>query len=438
MVDFDGFSYFYSMSLYNKFLIFFFLLNGIIARAQEVEKLNKAELKERVITLYKTIDSLHAVVGQIKNERDALISANIELNEDLKDKNIELEKANDDLLQLIAEKSKMVENYNKKITALTYDYVELEKKSHLKQLEQDSIIELLSNTIQASQNLSLYLNSGEDFLNNYYFNLPPIDQGLFELQFSKVIFESIYNGFDTYEYQQNPQLRKNQEGIFRGEIRNYYSNNDNLNINHSIPELIDFKDLDFYQVKSNEIPKKNSRLADYLLPKDVSYFNQNLPKVEILRNKLFILKYPDGKDESFLLTVRTNDLSNNNRKIVQFELANESVAKEGTDDFSNDIVWRVYSIDNEVYLALSYYQLTRINVPLYNPNDGVLITKYGSNEDGETRWKKLEGYYSENDLINYRTRGGMYLARKNNKYIVKNQLIQPENLIYLFKIRKLQ
>ena len=71
-------------------------------------------------------------------------------------------------------------------------------------------------------------------------------------------------------------------------------------------------------------------------------------------------EYNDDTEESFLFNVKESN-PNNQRKTLQIDLANEGVEN----NTSNDIVWRIFAIENECYLALTYHQLNRLKLDLY-------------------------------------------------------------------------
>ncbi len=444
-------------------LILITIFIGRIAFGQDIEKLNKSELREKILSLNALIDSQNQQISLIEKERNDLIAQKKVLEGNIDLNNTEIEKLKNFAKTVLSEQSELKVKYESQITSLTNEIAKLEKQNLEKLAQQEAIIKELNekytridslSKIQdqniselkiSKENLSI---TDKDFLNDFYLNTPPIQQGLFELKLSKVIYEKIDKSFNLYDYNSDPEYMKTQLGIFRGEISHadpYYDSDgefgnekEDYRIYHSIPELLN-DELVYFGTKANLELKRNAKLSDYLVLKDVSYFNDALPRIEILRNKLFTLKYPDGREESFLLNVRSTELNNNNRKVVQLELANETVKQEGVNNFSNDVVWKIYSIGNEAFIGLSLFQLRRININIFDPKMGVEVKKNGVVESSYyERWYDFQNeYHAEN--ISYRTSGnGIYFNRIKEKFIVTDQLINPIELIYLFKVKKIE
>jgi hypothetical protein len=455
------------MNRRNFFLFLISILTVGTALCQEIDKLNKSELRGKVLSLNAIIESQNQQISLIEKERNDLMAQKKELENNIDLNNAEIEKLKSFAKTVLSEQSESKSNYEKQISTLNKSIAELEKRNRERIAEQDSIVKELNAIIIEKDSLSKVqeqnigsLTMGneqlsmptQDFLNDYYLKTPAIQQGLFELKLSKVIYEKIDNSFDRYDYNNDPDFMKNQLGIFRGELavsapydrisdeyRDAEANN--YEIHHSIPELLNADDLLFFGAKANVQLKRETKLQDYLELKNVSYFNDALPKIEILKNKLFTLKYPNGQEESFLLNVRSSDLGNNNRKIVQLELANESVKQEGVDNFSKDVVWKIYSIGNEAYIGLSLFQLRRINMNIFNPEAGIEIKENGFVPS--SRYDRWFGFHNRSDRRfeqnAYRTSGnGIYFSRKKDKYIVNDQLISPIELVYLFKVKKIE
>ncbi len=445
-------------------LILITIFIGRIAFGQDIEKLNKSELREKILSLNALIDSQNQQISLIEKERNDLIAQKKVLEGNIDLNNTEIEKLKNFAKTVLSEQSELKVKYESQITSLTNEIAKLEKQNLEKLAQQEAIIKELNekytridslSKIQdqniselkiSKENLSI---TDKDFLNDFYLNTPPIQQGLFELKLSKVIYEKIDKSFNLYDYNSDPEYMKTQLGIFRGEISHadpYYDSagefgneKEDYRIYHSIPELLNADELVYFGTKANLELKRNAKLSDYLVLKDVSYFNDALPRIEILRNKLFTLKYPDGREESFLLNVRSTELNNNNRKVVQLELANETVKQEGVNNFSNDVVWKIYSIGNEAFIGLSLFQLRRININIFDPKMGVEVKKNGVVESSYyERWYDFQNeYHAEN--ISYRTSGnGIYFNRIKEKFIVTDQLINPIELIYLFKVKKIE
>ena len=89
---------------------------------------------------------------------------------------------------------------------------------------------------------------------------------------------------------------------------------------------------------------------------------------------------------------------------MQLELANEAVEKDGFDNTAIDMVWRIYVLGIDCYIALRAGQLRRLYLELMDSRDGVQIRT----SDGD---KMSTGNYYSDDRHN--TMGlGIYVGRK--------------------------
>jgi hypothetical protein len=169
---------------------------------------------------------------------------------------------------------------------------------------------------------------------------------------------------------------------------------------------------------------------NYVISKNSDYFNSKLPKIEVLKNKLFTIKYNDGSEESFLFNVKQieSEDNNNQRKILQIELANEEVKADGSNNTAKDIVWRFFAIENECYLALTLGQLNRLNLKLISVDKG--LEAYSETRQTIDFTSDYRSYYK------YTTTGeGLYLSRNKDLFMDSSKYINPEKIIYLFKLK---
>jgi hypothetical protein len=167
--------------------------------------------------------------------------------------------------------------------------------------------------------------------------------------------------------------------------------------------------------------------------------NSKFPKIEVLKNKLFTLKYPNGTEESFLFNVKdyNSDGSNNQRKVLQIELANEEVKDDGSNNTARDIVWRIFAIGNECYIALSASQTNRLGVQILDATKGVEFFDSRDNRNNRVfsnNFGSSNNYYRRDESI-VSTGNGIYVGRNKDSFMEKGLYINPENLIFLFKLR---
>ena len=109
-------------------------------------------------------------------------------------------------------------------------------------------------------------------------------------------------------------------------------------------------------------------------------------------------------------------------------MANEEVKADGSNNKAKDIVWRFFAIENECYLALTLYQLDRLNLKLISDDKGLeaysqtdqrnhFVTSFNSNDKNTT------------------TGEGIYLSRNKDLFMDSSKYIDPIDIIYLFKLK---
>ncbi len=386
-------------------LTLYFVSNSILF-SQGIEKMNKSELREQITILTDKIYSLINENKELQESKAELTSNYSVIEKKCKTNEIEIDRLNKVISQLELEHKQKISQIeiNQKQKNLQKE-IEISNLNHEIVILNDSILKLLNTN---SSVISTELTSDNDFLNNYYFNQTPISNAKFRLVLSKVIFSDPKKELENYDYSQYKIV-----------------------IVESLPELIDIDDLTFWGVKPTKDIIKNSlyaldiksnerfnvnTLQNIFEKKTSDYLNSKLPQIEILKNKLFTLTYNDGTEEAFLFNVsyaydydNNNNNNNNNkvihnnqRKILQIELANEEV--EG--DKSKDLIWRIYAIENECYLALNLRQLYRIK-------SNLRTLDFRSSIIGDE----------------------VYVSRNLDKFMDKSEFIDCDKLIYLFKLK---
>ena len=442
--------------LLSLFLIIYLLSNSAFT-AQDINKMKKSQLKEHILGLSTKIDSLKDVNYMLEESKDSLllnvsllVSTNdmneIEisrLNNLVLTNNQEIERLQSDLDLKIATLDETILNYQDSIAQLQESV--LNHQDSIAQLQesvlnhQDSIVQLqdynerqgynfgddilnyqdsmvqLQESVLNHQNSIVQLqdslsnsqtttNSSNDFLNNYFFDQIPLPNNSFQLVLSKIVFgnRQINNKSDYYDEEKN-----------KGSVLH-------------LPEILDGNAFSYWSAKPNVWLTQNSRslFSIYLNLENKDYFDSKLPQIEILKNKLFTIIYNDDTEESFLFNVKESN-PNNQRNTLKIDLANEGVEN----NTANDIVWRIFAIENECYLALTYIQLNRLKLDLY-PDIQAYRAEYN-----ETNYiHDISDYY----LSHYITTGnGIYISRNTDSYMDESQYINPENLIFLLKLKEL-
>lgn len=396
-------------------LIIICLFSKFSSFCQENIKMSKSELKEYVIILSSKIDSLNLEQKRLKESFD-ITNTNLKILEQKnKISEVEINRQNNVISQIEIEKNHKISEKDSLINKLNIEIAKINSTKDLEINKLNQEITKLNQEITNVQNNSVVsktTSNQNDFLNNYYFNQTPLTNASFSFELSKVIFDETRN-YDSYNY--------DSEG--KGSIR-------------SLPELLDFISLTFWSVTPNNNLPKEFVFKNYMVKKTSDYLNSKLPKIEILKNKLFTLKYSDGTEESFLFNVTQNEinendkkfkLANNQRKILQIELANEEVKRDGTNNEARDIVWRIYAIESDCYLALTSEQLKRLKLKLFDFNDGIEVI----NKEGKILLSGRDYVYG-----NINTTGeGIYVSREKDKFMNESYFINHGNLIYLFKLK---
>ena len=369
-----------------------YLLFNSPLSAQNIEKMNNSELIEHIVNLITKIDSIKNDNINLQ-ESTSKLSSNLSL---LEQKN----KTNDVEISRISEL--ILKNENERKLIISENNIAISKLNEIIITLKDSLssVQSSSNVVSTS---TIYNNN--DFLNKYYFNQIPLPNNSFSLVLSKLVYGSKFDHYNSYY--------NNENGSFKGAVRR-------------LPEILDPNAFTIWAVKPNVKISRRGNPNNYVISKNSDYFNSKLPKIEVLRNKLFIIKYKDGSEESFLFNVKQNEpkndneendneeereklpIENNQRKILQIELANEEVKADGTNNTAKDIVWRFFAIENECYLALTWGQLDRLNLKLPFEN-------------------------TENEYIT--TGEEICFSRNKDLFMDNSEFIDPQEIIYLFKLK---
>ena len=195
--------------------------------------------------------------------------------------------------------------------------------------------------------------------------------------------------------------------------------------NINATEILDVNEFEYWRINKNIIIKHsydNDSFMENLFSTTKNYVASKSPIIEVLKNKLFTMKYNDGSEESFLFNVSIKS-NNNQRRILRIELANEEV-----DNGSEDIVWNFCVIEGECYLALTKNQLNRIDYMFFSSNNiQYIYTDSYNYTQGTTRI----GDCNDGCRFDGTTTGeGIYLSR-NGYYL------DLDNVTFLFKLKEL-
>lgn len=269
-----------------------FLLLQFMATAQDMEKMNKNELRDYSILLLGKIDSLNAKINSLQ-ETGKQLTASLASSEQKNESNLtEIQKLSTLIVKTQQELERVQTEKNAVITTLNANVL----------LLKDSISTLQRSFLSAASGTP---NDPNDFLNSYFFKPFPLENNSFSLVLSKLIFSNS-NSNDEYYTQQ-------------GEIE-------------SLPEILPAEAFTYWGVKPKVKITDGTEFNDFVVSHPLAYYNARLPKIQIYKNKLLTIVNKDGEEESFLFTANTldEDGANNQRSAFQFNLVSED-ANSGED-----------------------------------------------------------------------------------------------------------
>lgn len=373
------------------------------ALAQDIDDLSKKELKTALLQSETKRDSIERMAVNLAFEKNQAETILLELKSQLKianNKLTEVEKSNNSQKEENKKLESELSVCKKRIGSLT-----------------DSISKLM--VVPTSENNEVVLSvDTRDFLNNYFNNPVPLNNNKFRLELTKIY---LGKGEVNRSYGDMP------ESYFAigGNRSNDYNNETLDKFNQFLPELISEKDVKVYGVKKNIAFSSLSSAQDAMYEISGSQLKGILPRIEILKNKLVTCTYSNGTEENFLFNV-TEGLDNNFRKTLQIDLASEEVKSDGSKNNERDIIWKLYMIDNECYLALTLTQMERLRFPIFEFEKGL-----------KTNYNYLSNRFDRSEDKSTVTTGeGYYVARRKDLYMDKPSFIKPKDAIFLFKFRE--
>ena len=377
-------------------LLTIYLLFNSALSAQNIEKMNKSELREHIVNLTTKIDSLKNENINLQESISNLSTNSSLLEQKNKTNEVEISRINELILK----------NENERKRIISENKIAISKLNEIIITLKDSI-----SSVQSSSNVvstSTTFNSN-DFLNKYYFDQIPLPNNSFSLVLSKLVYEN--------ERSDNNYHRYDNDDNYQGAVER-------------LPEILEANAFTYWGVKPNVMITSGTNINNYVISKNSDYFNSKLPKIEVLRNKLFTIKYNGGNEESFLFNVKQikSEDNNNQRKILQIELANEEVKADGSNNTAKDIVWRFFAIENECYLALTLGQLNRLNLKLISVDQG--LEAYSQTNQRNEFVTRFDSYYKKTT-----TGEGIYLSRNKDLFMESSNYINPQEIIYLFKLK---
>jgi hypothetical protein len=311
----------YSLKITLLCLVYIFWGSNIVIKAQDIDELNKKELKTALKGCINLKDSLTQLVSSINYTNN---------NNQIKITELNAEIAR--LKQTVEEYSTKLVNEERKFREVN---IALEKaENSIKQIG-DSLKEIKS---------PLAGDIKYDFLNNYFSNPYPLNKASFNFRFEKVLLGKavLINNDYSDQYDQDYDF-----GFFINDLHTSdYSN---------------AVDEPYEKAKSHQYLPEFLNIDELTI--NVENVDSLLPRIEILKNKLVTFYYKNGTEENFLFNIYEGD-KNNFKKTLQIELASEDVQSDGSKNRQKDMIWKIFQLNNECYLLLTAKQLKRINFPI--------------------------------------------------------------------------
>ncbi|MFM7380949.1 MAG: hypothetical protein ACKO2X_07580, partial [Bacteroidota bacterium] len=230
---------------------------------QDYDRMSKSELREGIYALSRRLDSISNLNRDLFIRKDKLEADLQSKNEDLarvnslrrlleneidgyKSKENEISELSDIIQNLRREINAYKDSIvalNKQESALRADFsLNTEKFKKLVSSQDDSLKNLLNKLLDFGviQNNENQLTKTDDFLNNYFENIVPLNNESFKMVLRKVILEGRYIPENQYD---NKIIEKDYAGFYRGELalgENQYNHNEENKYNffQDVPEMI--------------------------------------------------------------------------------------------------------------------------------------------------------------------------------------------------------
>jgi uncharacterized small protein (DUF1192 family) len=280
--------------------------------------------------------------NKILLKKDSIVSYTVRINQLISEKNnldLEVKRLKKENSELVGIKNEM----NLQITLLNTEIGHLKAEKKTSVLKLDSLSDLLGTMSlvidslekEKNQNITLGVNS-DDILNKIYFeNDIPSDLRC-KIEFEGVVLTSLVGR----KYYQDTSLG----------LDNY------IRLSHGVIEYdqwnrkLSYEDLDWKVFYPSEfIPK--SKLEIYSTGngalEDLSF------ELNLIQKELVTIKNDLFEKDSFLSSWTNTTF--NGKKIVEWNLAH------GVTDETDDLILRIFEIESEAYLALTNFQLMRLN-----------------------------------------------------------------------------
>jgi len=309
---------------------------------------------------------------------------------------------------LILKKSNAKSEGEKELYASKLTKSEDELKS-----KKDSIILILMKLDSINSNKAVNkpntASKTNDFLNNYVANRQPLNNNTFSFQLVKILTHagSVDKNGRYISYKANNQY--------------YYGGG------RGIPSIIDTDNFYLKYVPEgkylNQV-NESSFESSLVSKKAISFLNSHMPQIEVLKNKLVTVKLKNGREENLLFNLKSE--TNTVNEGIRITLATEDVNSQ------NDITWDICQINGEAYIALSFKQLKRLELPLRD--DYRINYTYTTKNAKKKSYTNISNLPISSSTIAYFSEEMLYLIQKKNSFVEKDSFIDPSQCSFLFKL----
>ena len=309
---------------------------------------------------------------------------------------------------LILKKSNAKSEGEKELYASKLTKSEDELKS-----KKDSIILILMKLDSINSNKAVNkpntASKTNDFLNNYVANRQPLNNNTFSFQLVKILTHAgdVDNNGRYISYKANNQY--------------YYGTG------RGIPSIIDTDNFYLKYVPEgkylNQV-NESSFESSLVSKKAISFLNSHMPQIEVLKNKLVTVKLKNGREENLLFNLKSE--TNTVNEGLRITLATEDVNSQ------NDITWDICQINGEAYIALSFKQLKRLELPLRD--DYIINYTYTTKNTKKKSYTYISNLPISSSTNAYFSEEMLYLIQKKNSFVEKDSFIDPSQCSFLFKL----
>ena len=277
-------------------------------------------------------------------------------------------------------------------------------------IKKDSIILILMKLDSINSNKAVNkpntASKTNDFLNNYVANRQPLNNNTFSFQLVKILTHA--GGLDN-------------NGRYISYKANYYGTG------RGIPSIIDTDNFYLKYVPEgkylNQV-NESSFESSLVSKKAISFLNSHMPQIEVLKNKLVTVKLKNGREENLLFNLKSE--TNTVNEGLRITLATEDVNSQ------NDITWDICQINGEAYIALSFKQLKRLELPLRD--DYIINYTYTTKNTKKKSYTYISNLPISSSTNAYFSEEMLYLIQKKNSFVEKDSFIDPSQCSFLFKL----